>query len=582
MSNRQGNLLGKLMQSGTILAEAGRRYIAGAIVLVASTCGSVFAATPSFNGGSSQTFTVCRNATGAAINGQMTISDADMGDAETWSITIAPSHGTLGGFPLTLTSTGGTLAPTTLTYTPITGYSGIDSFAVQVSDGSSSAFTMVYVTVNAGPTLSSTLTPPAICNGATFSYTPTSSSGTSFSWYRNNVPGISNASASGTGNPNESLGNYTNYDVTATYNYTLTSGGCTNHQNVDVVVHPTPRLSSASGDTICSGSTFAYTPTSYIPGASITWSRASVTGINPPTSSGSGNISEVLTNSAGTPVTAVYAFTISAGSCVGYGNVNVLIAPPPTGNPITTASGAAVCAGASHLNFGATTAPLGMTYTWHTQNATLNATGGTSQYCLVSFPNAGDAYVTLTMNGGTNCLVTDTYAVHVGSSLVVSPSVIYYNYQLVCLDNTLDSYQWGFDNAYTLDSSAISGANAQSYVLTTPDFFSRYYWVITMKNGCMQKTYYNGPTATGAVQSGPAAMRVYPDPAQSTLTIETGAAPANHAVVVVTDALGREVMTQDITTLTTQMNVADLAAGSYFINYIEKGQRTATARFMKN
>ena len=97
----------------------------------------------------------------------------------------------------------------------------------------------VDVLVNPTPTLTSTLTPPAICSGTVFSYTPSSSTtGTSFGWTRAAVAGITPAAAgSGTGNPNETLTNTTASPVTVRYVYTLTANGCTNPAtyNVDVL-----------------------------------------------------------------------------------------------------------------------------------------------------------------------------------------------------------------------------------------------------------------------------------------------------------------------------------------------------------
>ena len=101
----------------------------------------------------------------------------------------------------------------------------------------------VDVVVNPMPTLTSSLTPPAICSGSAFSYTPTSgTAGTSFGWTRAAVAGITPAGpTSGTGNPNETLTNTTVSPLTVRYVYTLTANGCTNPStyNVDVVVNPT-------------------------------------------------------------------------------------------------------------------------------------------------------------------------------------------------------------------------------------------------------------------------------------------------------------------------------------------------------
>jgi hypothetical protein len=96
------------------------------------------------------------------------------------------------------------------------------------------------ITVNPLPALTSTLT-PAATSGVTFSYTPTSTiSGTTYSWTRAAVAGISNAASSGTGSISQILVNTTDAPVNVTYVYTLTGNGCVNTQNVVVSVVPRP------------------------------------------------------------------------------------------------------------------------------------------------------------------------------------------------------------------------------------------------------------------------------------------------------------------------------------------------------
>jgi hypothetical protein len=64
--------------------------------------------------------------------------------------------------------------------------------------------------VNPVPVLTSSTT-LTVCSGTLFNYTPNSgTSGTTFSWMRPVVAGISNPEASGTGNINETLINTTN------------------------------------------------------------------------------------------------------------------------------------------------------------------------------------------------------------------------------------------------------------------------------------------------------------------------------------------------------------------------------------
>ena len=114
-------------------------------------------------------------------------------------------------------------------------------YTVTANGCTNSTLFSVVVPVNSIPTLSSTLTPPAIFSGTVFTYTPTSSSvGATFSWTRAAVTGISNASASGAGNPNETLTNTTAAPINVTYVYTVTANGCSNPTTYNVVVTVVP------------------------------------------------------------------------------------------------------------------------------------------------------------------------------------------------------------------------------------------------------------------------------------------------------------------------------------------------------
>jgi hypothetical protein len=88
------------------------------------------------------------------------------------------------------------------------------------------------------PALSGSLTGTA-SSGLPFTYTPASTTaGTSFSWSRAAVSGISNTAATGTGGIAETLVNTTTSPVSVTYVYTLIADGCANTQNVVVTVNP--------------------------------------------------------------------------------------------------------------------------------------------------------------------------------------------------------------------------------------------------------------------------------------------------------------------------------------------------------
>ena len=155
-------------------------------------------------------------------------------------------------------------------------------------------------TVNPSLVLSSNSTAPAICSNTSFLYNPTSATATSsIAWTRAVISGISNPSATGTGNPNEILINTTAQAVTVPYTFTLTSlNGCVSSQTVTVQVNPSPTLSNLSNTIVaCSGSAVSYVAQSSTT-ATYSWSRAAVAGISTIAGSGSNNIiNETLINS---------------------------------------------------------------------------------------------------------------------------------------------------------------------------------------------------------------------------------------------------------------------------------------------
>src|SRR5205823_3157036 len=152
------------------------------------------------------------------------------------------------------------------------------------------------------------------CSNTLFSYTATSAtSGTTFSWTRAVVAGISNAAGSGgSASISETLINTTTAPVNVVYIFTVSAIGCSNTQNVTVTVKSTPVLSSSLTDTRCSNTSTTYTATSATSGTTYTWTRAVVAGISNAAGSGSGaSITETLINTTSAPVDVVYAITLA-------------------------------------------------------------------------------------------------------------------------------------------------------------------------------------------------------------------------------------------------------------------------------
>lgn len=446
-------------------------------------------------------------------------------------------------------------------------------------------------TVKPRPRLSSSLTPPAICDSTMFIYTPGSTlTGTTFTWVRPFVAGILSLGSSGTGGISEILQNTTNGNKDVTYVYTLNADGCTRNQNVVVTVRPQARLSSALDNSICSGGQFNYNPTSLLDGTSAspsyTWVRPATTGILPATlGSGTGAIHEILTNTTASSITVhyIYALTV-AGECTYSQTVNVVVTPAAAAPSITTKSPASLCNGTMFQNFGAATTPAtGSTYVWSATNASVYATGNTRQYALVNFTNPGNAVVKLSASyGGSGCVSSDSVAVTVSNTNAQSYFVIYTRGQLVALINDVDSYQWGYDDAASLDSTIIPGAIDQSYFVSSENVTTKYYWVITTQGDCMQKAYYNRPTGITNINEAIADVNIYPNPAGEYVNVAVAKSITGNIQVEVMNMIGQEMGTVTAVDNTAHVDVAKFAAGAYMVTCYSNGVKIASARFIKN
>ena len=255
----------------------------------------------------------------------------------------------------------------------------------------------VTVAVNPVPQLNSTTSPAAGCSGDTFSYTPTSIvSGATFTWVRDTIAGISNSPANGTDNPNEVLINTTTSVVNVNYVYTVSSNGCSSSKTVTVAVKPLPQLSSSLSGTICSGTLFHYSPTSFTQNTTYTWVRAAVQGISNPTTNGTNAINETLIDTTNTPVSVSYLYTLTANNCIDTQSVWITVNPTPKLS--STLTPAAICSG-SIFSYTPTSAVSGASFTW-----SRNSVSGITQPA-----SNGNNAISETLTNALNTSVTVTY-----------------------------------------------------------------------------------------------------------------------------------------------------------------------------
>ena len=442
------------------------------------------------------------------------------------------------------------------------------------------------VIVNPKPLLSSTQFPAAICDSTFFHYIPQSlTSGTTYAWMRGSVPGISSLPAAGVDTVEELLVNTKPDTVGVAHSIILTANGCSDTETVRVIVNPLPRLSSRDSASICSGAQFSYLQASETPRTTFNWYRPTVPGVTPTGTKGYGNISETLFNTTVFPVNVVYIDTLFANGCFAIQNIYLTVNPFPDTPLIYVKCPAFVCANTQFQNVGAyTPEPAGVNYTWSVTNGSIWAVGAHQQYILVNFPNSGESMIELTATfPGADCPSADRYLVIVGEDMSPAISMTYANGDFVCESNDQDTYQWGYDDAVTLDSTILPFETNQNYFNSDPDFADRYYWVITTKNGCLQKTYYNLPPPLSSVNEvGDYRIKIYPNPADNMLKVEMSGVQGGNVNLIIYDVLGKAHIVENMQNANmVNIDISTLADGAYFIECYESGLRLATAKFIK-
>ena len=223
------------------------------------------------------------------------------------------------------------------------------------------------------------------------------------------------------------------------------NGACTIfHLPLNVTVNPRPALSSSlTPPTICSGTSFNYTATSATAGATFAWSRSGILGITEASSSGTGNVSEVLTNTTNAPIAVTYVYITTAATCSGNPQ-NVVVTVNPSGQ-VNVPSDMVFCNGstASSIIFGTNNTGGSTTYAWTNSDPTIGlAVSGSGNIASFTATNSGTAPVTATIavtptfaNGSVSCPGTaETFTITVNPTAQVNDPAD----QVVC-NNTLTS-----------------------------------------------------------------------------------------------------------------------------------------------
>jgi gliding motility-associated-like protein len=271
-----------------------------------------------------------------------------------------------------------------------------------------------------------------ICNITSSNY-PVSFSvpGTSFSWSRAAIPGISNAPIAGQAASiiREVLFNTTDAPVDVVYTFNYQTANCQGlPTQLVVTVNPTVNIISPTKGIICSSSPQGYTIQSNVPSATFSWSRVAATNISnaPVINQTSSTIDETLINTSRNTVNVAYIITPSAFGCQGTPIVyNVAVGPQPL-TPVAN-SNSPICNGSTvQLR---TALVQNASYLWTGPNG-YSSTLQNPDIKNVTTAASGVYSLYVTVNGCTSVAGTTTVAINEPPSADAGPD------QLVCISAT--------------------------------------------------------------------------------------------------------------------------------------------------
>ncbi|MBI3219200.1 MAG: T9SS type A sorting domain-containing protein [Bacteroidetes bacterium] len=547
----------------------------------------VYATPPLKNFILNPTVTTVYTVTGKTINGcsnQNSVSQVAINVLPVPTVSISPALATIcSGNPITFTlsgsgatnytwTTNGSVINSspnnTLTVTPtINGQTYQIQASNGICNGSSSALATVSLSANP-PSLNSTLTPTALCSGATFSYIPSSvTAGATFAWTRAAIVGILQSAGNGSGSISEVLTNTTPSPINVTYIYVTSANGCNNGaspQSVIVTVNPSTKINSQplALQNICSGSSLSPLTVSATGAGTLTYQWYSKL---TPTSTGS-VISDATTNiyMPLSLVGTIYYYVVVSGACGSVTSNDSQVTVNPATITITPSS-ASICAnGSTSL----TASGMG-NYTW-SPSSSLSASSGAS---VTAYPISTTVYtVTGNLNG---CTGTKNVRVNVISS---TASISAPNGTNACTGtviitaNAAASYLWSTGET----TQSIYPFSSGVYTVTTYNGSCQSTASITIErnpNNCQIARVAmepEAPTNQDLDEPTVSHLTTYPNPAEDRITVALPNKVIETTPIVLYDINGKVVASQSLSIgqWKTEINLQHLNEGVYIIRVL--------------
>jgi sugar lactone lactonase YvrE len=426
--------------------------------------------------------------------------------------------------------TGSTVAPTPNT-------SSVGTIVYYVSQGISScesARTSITVNVNSTPLPPTIVSPVNYCIGSSAS--PLSASGTNLKWYTSASGGTATTT---TPIPNTSLAG------SVTYYVSQSSVSCESPRAAIVVnTNPKPSVSITTktaplffhckGDSI----TLKALVTPY--GLNFSWKRNGV------------NIGGALSDSLSPSDNAIYTVVVNNGpNCTD--SASVAVAQDSTLLfPTLSPTNVFICSGVSVVLYSTPTA-TGYSYNWNKNGVSLGLTTSTNSIAV----NSAGSY-TVKVSNSTGCSFISNVSVVSTYSPIPKPIIIKTG-TVLNIPAGPYTYQWYRNN------KPIAGATTSSFNLI---YDGSYFAEETDLNGC---SIFSDTTniinlAIVDIDNNPTQIKLYPNPAQNIITIET-VIPVN---IVVSDITGRKLI---VLQGTKQIDMSSYNDGLYLITISDQSGR---------
>jgi gliding motility-associated-like protein len=326
---------------------------------------------------------------------------------------------------------------------------GPGTYIVTVNDGTCTGTDTVVV--NNNNTVSAAFTAPNGCAGTALQFTnqSTTSVGTITTWSWN---------FAGLGSSNQQNPSF-NFPSAGTYTVTLiatASNGCVDTATAQVTIN-TPPVAQFTAPSACAGSTITMNNTS-TPVAGSTWSWSFGNG----TTSTQQNPSVTYSNAGAYNISLLVT---ASNGCTAIRTVPVNINPLPV--PSFTSS-ALACQGSAITFNNTSTAGVGSitSYSWNFGNGQTS----TAANPIITFPNAGNYPVSLTITNSAGCTATITQNLAVNPTPVASAGTP----QAVCLGASAtlfasggNTYAWS--NGQTTSSITVTPTTTTTYTVTVTD-----------------------------------------------------------------------------------------------------------------